>query len=168
MGAFGIIEWEDYPEPGAAYVPKYKRTEVKLPCFAEGALYESLECRVLMTTTEEYEWGALSLALDCDGPPDNHWLSYELENCCEIGDMIYISGGEETDMFLLEHGIAPFQRFYMHLTASYTKDYWGEHDSEFDYEVLNVEPWNENRIATEWEAYWARKRVIMPWVIGNK
>jgi len=140
--------------------PPYERMEVKFPCVGDGAAYDSLSCTILVTTTEENEWGKLNLEMDCDGPPDNHWLAFELDCYGSIEEMLYI---EDMDAFLLEHGIAPFQRFYIHLTASYWKDYWGEYDSEFDYEVLNIEPWDENRVCTEWEAYLARKRILMPW-----
>jgi len=159
MSSFKLVKWKE----DESLQPMYERPKAKFPCFAEGALYEGAGCRVLMTTTEEWEWGSLKLELDCEGPPDNHWLSFELDALCDIGEIMGVSTGSETDMFLLEHGIAPFQRFYVHLTVLYTKDYWGEYDSSFDWEVLNVEPWCLDRICTEWEAYWARKRVLMPW-----
>ena len=158
MTKFGLISWDEAPEEG----PDYRAPTVKLPWVTDGALYERHACTVLMTTTEEWEWGSLALELDCDGPPANHWLSYELDAMGEIGEILGIATGDETDRFLLENGIAPFQRFYMRITARYSRDYWGEYDTDIEGWVLSVEPWEINRICTEWEAYWARKRILMP------
>jgi hypothetical protein len=155
---FKLVEWDRAKTLGSTY----ERFETNLPCVGDGALYEGHACTILVTTTEEWEWGQLTLELDCEGPPDNHWLSYEFDTVGGLGDILDISG-DQVDMFLLENGIAPFQRFYLYITAHYYKDYWGEYDSEIECEVLNVEPWDVNRVCTEWEAYWARKRIIMPW-----
>lgn len=156
---FKLIEWDQAESSGSTY----ERIEANFPCVGDGALYDSLSCTILVTTTEEWDWGQLTFELDCEGPPDNHWLAYEFDTCGNLGDILGASTGDEVERFLLENGIAPFQRFYLHISASYYKDYWGEYDSEFDYEVLNIEPWDTNRICTEWEAFWARKRIIMPW-----
>lgn len=164
MSLFESITWTNIKQAETSIEePKFK-----LPCIGEGALYEKNTCTVLMTTTEDWEWGQLSLELDCDGPPANHWLSYELDAMGQIGDILDIVQGNDVDRFLLENGIAPFQRFYMRISAHYSRDYWGECDSDIEGWVLNIEPWDDVRIATEWEAFIARKNgLIMPWLGGK-
>src|SRR3990172_13398391 len=76
-----------------------------------------------MTTTEDWEWGQLRFELCCENPPCDHWLAHELRELGNISEIIGVSIGKETDMFLLENGIAPFQKFYMYLTVHYSKDY---------------------------------------------
>jgi len=132
--------------------------KVELPVLYEHAWYSVDECEVRVIAGEDEAWGELSFEMDCTGPPSNHWLSYCLEGY-GFSDVI----GVEHDItrFLMEHGIAPDQPFYLWMRFRSWRDYWGEYDEEIDCEVRGVVPWDKERVTTAWEAFYGRKYLMV-------
>ena len=143
-----INEWPDPPP-------------VELPVLYEDAWYGKNECRVRAFACEEEEWGTLYLEMDCVSPPSNHWLSYCFDTTGNLSDIMCVDNVHgSVERMIMEHGIAPGQPFYLSLSFSYTRDYWGEYDEETDWEITSVVPWSRERVLTEWEAYWGRKLMM--------
>lgn len=83
------------------------------------------------------------------------WLPWEIEGAGLPMVITGESGGAffEYERWMLEHGIAPGQRFFVRLDLHAWKmeTYYGtEYDYKIDMEVLQIEPWPEDRIAEAW------------------
>jgi len=77
-----------------------------------------------ITLDEELWWSF-------DDIPD--WLDYELS---EVGWQT-VFDIHDPEKFALEHGLCPGQEFTIVVhPPTYTTDYWGEHDVEYDWEML--------------------------------
>lgn len=87
------------------------------------------------------------------------WLTFELD---ESGfDFMDVRRGwprqhfcEWADLALCL-GIAPDQPFLVRFEATYTRDYWGEYDARFDWEVIAIEPLDPAEALHRWEGHLA-------------
>lgn len=123
----------------------------EFPYEGRRALYTWNTCEVWVIVGEEVE---LDASFDCEPPPGNHWLAYELEHItlCEL-----VLGCESDEHSIatgmLQMGVAPGQPFKVWLRATYTRDYWGEHDADYDSKFLESEPWEQQRAADAWSKW---------------
>lgn len=136
------------------------------PCLAGNALYSAKQAWIRVVASEDWEWGCLRIEFDCDGPPVNHWLAWELDGVGTLTDVLGLRlSGEflnDVEDLLLREGIAPGQSFWLHLTYHFSKDAWtGECDSEVDYEVIDVMGVDPERAKLEWEALFGRKMMLL-------
>ena len=131
--------------------------EAPLPCLCDDAHYGGDDCRVYVVVDDRDDPGVLSPHLDSTGPPANHWLSYEFD-CVGEHDGALGFHEDDAERFLLENGIAPGQRFLVHLRYWSTRDYWGEYDCGVEVEgVLWRGRLPDADAATAWEALAARR-----------
>jgi hypothetical protein len=59
----------------------------------------------------------------------------------------------------LREGIAPDQKFLVRMhRPTYTRDYWGEYDCDFDIEILHIEPLAAQEILRRWEIHFTDQK----------
>jgi hypothetical protein len=137
-----------------------EESAVKLPVLYEHSWYSYDACKVRVVSNEDWEWGVLGLDLDCEGPPVNHWLSYMFEAVGNLNEVLDL-GHSHTEKFLIDCGIAPKQPFYLWMSFSTWRDYWGEYEEEVDWGLAGIVPWSIERAATEWEAFYCRGSMMI-------
>jgi hypothetical protein len=132
------------------------------PVVHEQSLYNRNDCRIKLVCDEEWEWGCLTIRMadDCDPAPHDHWLTYE-QDAVGFPDTMGVDPGDRTVQFMMQYGIAPGQPFWVDATYHCSQDYWGEWDSEVDWDVCGYEMWSLERVCTAWEAYLARTHLIV-------
>jgi len=148
----------DRLEPGPESGWPFKQKSLMV----ERAWYSYEEAWMWLVATESWEWGQLKLDLDCEPPPYNHWLSGEMDAVGDLDDILGVSEVEGVEQFLLENGIAPGQPFFVQTAFWCHQDYWGEWDSGVEMEVVDIAKWDPERVAIAWEAFFMRKRVLVP------
>lgn len=134
--------------------------EHPLPCVCDDALYGNSDARVFVYADDSDELGVLQLNFDSTAPPWNHWLAHEMSNA-GVPEAFGMACSD-VEEFLMSNGIAPGQRFLLHIRAWSSRDYWGEWDGGVEVEgVLWKEPWSDDRIACAWEALFGRRAMLV-------
>jgi len=139
----------------------------KCPVVNDCGIWGNSWCMVRLVAAESWEWGSLTLEIDGEGAPPQHWLGYELDalgnldgvlgmNTCPFGLI------SELETFLLQKGISPGQAFWVEMSYSCSQDYWGEWDSEVVWHVVGMEPRTAEQSASAWEALIGRKHLLFP------
>lgn len=124
----------------------------------------------VFTPTKAYLWLRLwwdgddfdiELAGDAGVGDRPAWLDYELSGEGPgweglIGaDPCWLCNGFGTwTMWALKHGVAPRQPFLVCLHEPvYSRDYWGEHDVDYESEFVRAMPWPADRTTRTWHRY---------------
>lgn len=119
-------------------------------------------CRIKVVCDEEWEWGCLKIdfADDCDPVPEDHWLEWERDALGDLSCILSLDAREDTIQFMMEHGIAPDQPFWIEASYSTSRDYWGEWDCDIDWKVVGYETWPRERVMLAWEAFYGREAML--------
>lgn len=132
------------------------------PFVGEDCVYFRDTTLCWVTMVVEYEdWGCLTLDIDGEGPPGDHWLEFEtsvvgLDEVVGFTASFYGSDDDRCrEAWMLDLGVAPGQRFRLVMMYGSWRDYWGEYDSEVCWDLIWVEPWTPQQCAEAWEAYFA-------------
>ena len=147
--------------------PAHQEPDTQWPVVGDGAIYGNMWAKVRLIATEDWEWGSLNLEFDGDGPPHDHWLSFELDGLGGLSEVMGLDPNasgliSDLETYLLQQGIAPGQPFWVEMRYSVERSpegYLGcvEYDSEVDWGTTMVEPWSTERAASAWEALIGRK-----------
>ena len=138
------------------------------PVMVDGAIYDGLRIRVRLYADDTDEWGRLDLEEDFQGVPWDTWLSF-VRDCESLEEALGVPGDpcggslpylSQVALMLMEHGIAPRQRFWVEMTYAAGCDSGGEAWYEIDWHVVHVEPLPAQVAAERWEALFTRKRIL--------
>lgn len=110
---------------------------------------------VWLRLSDEDDYLAIELA---DTPPffadmdhEPHWLQsflYE-ENLTSWFNL------DSVQQWAIENGIAPGQCFQVKIHSWYTFSEWtGEHDCGLEFDVIDIEPWDDEKILGAWCTWW--------------
>ncbi|MDB4278024.1 hypothetical protein N9917_00180 [Deltaproteobacteria bacterium] len=88
--------------------------------------------------------------LDAVGPV-SPWMQY-IEDTEGLSFALFPDShdGAELAKELMALGVAPEQPFFVHMTFSAGRDYWGEYWDEIDWELRDVEKLPPNEVAQRW------------------